>query len=124
MSIIIWHLLTFFMNNIKIHKDMEKKNENEMSLTSFLLATLLAAIFANALVNYRAERRLREFFSIGKEARIERYCEKLEAPNHYYIKDISDTVFVVETLYVETPVRNTISEYTVVVSAEKTTDIE
>lgn len=102
---------------------MEKKNENEMSLTSFLLATLLAAIFANALVNYRAERRLREFFSIGKEARIERYCEKLETPN-YHVKDISDTVFVVETLYVETPVRNKISEYTVVVSAEKTTDIE
>ena len=95
------------------------KNKNEMSLTSFLLATLLAAIFANALVNYRAERGLREFFSIGKE----RYCEKLETPN-YYMKDISDTVFVVETLYVETPVRDTILEYTVVVSAEKTTDIE
>jgi hypothetical protein len=79
---------------------MEKKNENEMSLTSFLLATLLAAIFANALVNYRAERRLREFFSIGKKAKIERFCEKLEAPN-YIIKDIKDTVFVAETLFVE-----------------------
>ncbi len=86
---------------------MDKKNKTEMFLTSFLSVTLLAAIFAYASVNYRAERRLREFFSIGKEAKIERYCEKLETPN-YHVKDISDTVFVVETLYVETPVKDTI----------------